>query len=179
MFVACQRRWGKHAIEHIALPLATSDRPGTGQPSPPDPFVGTWRLVSWEQRSAEGEVTCPYGRRPRGLIVYTPNGQMSAQLMNPDGNLAGATASGAREIIGRMSENYFAYYGTYTVDRAAKTITHHVQGSLAPSWVGTDQIRQFEFLGSDRLRLTADISERDRFGDVATGRQILVWERID
>ena len=142
-------------------------------------LVGAWRLASWEQRSASGEVSYPYGEMPEGQIVYTSNGQMSAQLMNPRDTLAGVTASGTEEIVSRVAQNYFAYYGTYTLDELARTVTHHVHGSLASTWVGSDQVRQFEFLTDDRLQLVATIDDDSQVSSVATGQQVLVWERIE
>jgi hypothetical protein len=49
---------------------------------------------------------------------------------------------------------FVAYFGTYDVDEAAHTVTHHVEASLVPSWVGTDVKRQFNFQDG-RLLLTA------------------------
>jgi hypothetical protein len=152
---------------------------GCEQAQPQDSFVGAWRLVSWEQRTASGDVSYPYGMTAQGQIVYTANGQMSAQLMNPGADLAGVTASGTEEIIGRAADTYFAYYGTYELDESAQTVTHRVQGSLAPNWVGSDQVRQFEFLSNGRLQLTAIITEEERVSDSAIGPQVLVWERIE
>lgn len=165
--------------KRIVICLIATTCLGCERGSPADSLVGAWRLVSWEQRTASGDVSYPYGQMPEGQIVYTSNGQMSAQLMNPGGTLAGVAVSGPQEIVSRMAENYFAYYGAYTVDESAQTVTHHVQGSLAPAWVGTDQLRRFEFLSNDRLELTAMVSEEDQVSDVATGPQVLLWARIE
>ena len=154
---------------------------GCEQGSPADSFVGTWRLVSWEQADASGEAIYPYGEVPEGQLVYTSEGQMSAHLMNPGASLADATASGAEEIIGQAMRGYFAYYGTYTVDASAGTVTHRVRGSLAPTWIGTDQVRAFEFLDGNRLQLSAALREDDNVARATgtRGRQVLVWERIE
>lgn len=147
--------------------------------NPADSFVGAWRLVSWETRSAAGDVSHPYGEAPEGQIIYTSNGQMSAQLMNPGAALPEVAGSSDEDVIAQVAATFFAYHGTYSLDESARTVTHHVSGSLAPSWVGTDQVREYEFLSDDRLRLSAVIKN----GEVAreagvTGRQILVWQRI-
>lgn len=164
----------------LLIVAAAAAMPGCSRQSAADLLVGAWSLVSWEQRSASGDVSYPYGESPQGQIIYTANGEMSAQLMNPVGTLSGVAASGAEEIIARMSENYFAYYGTYTLDESARTVTHHVRGSLAPTWVGSDQVRAFEFLGHDRLQLTAIIDADDQLGEeLPTGPQILVWARAE
>jgi len=165
--------------KHIAALALAAGCFACEQTNERDSLVGAWRLISWEQPSATGEASYPYGRTPEGQIIYTANGQMSAQLMNPGGNLAGVTASGAQEIVGRMSENYFAYYGTFTLDPETQTVTHHVKGSLAPNWVGSEQPRQFEFLPDGRLQLIAVLGAQDQTSDFATGRQVLVWERIE
>jgi hypothetical protein len=40
---------------------------------------------------------------------------------------------------------FVAYFGTFEVDEVTHTVVHHVQASLAPSWVGTDLKRNFHF----------------------------------
>src|ERR1043166_8876132 len=50
---------------------------------------------------------------------------------------------------------YVAYFGTYTVDAAKNIVGHHVEGSLAPSFNGTDQPRPF-ILSGDRLLIGDD-----------------------
>ena len=47
-----------------------------------DALVGTWTLVSYTERSLpDGPVTYPHGPDALGLIMYTPDGHMSAQIM--------------------------------------------------------------------------------------------------
>ncbi|MCX4460514.1 lipocalin-like domain-containing protein (plasmid) [Streptomyces sp. NBC_01340] len=53
-------------------------------------LIGTWRLVSYEATSVDdGEVVRPYGEHPLGLIMYTADGYMSAQITTPDRPLFG------------------------------------------------------------------------------------------
>ena len=63
---------------------------------------------------------------------------------------------------------YSAYYGSYAVDEKAGTVTHHVEGAWFPNWIGTKQVRRYEFSGN-RLTLRADLP---------AGPGVLVWERI-
>jgi hypothetical protein len=45
-------------------------------------LVGAWTLESYESRSLDGSgVTYPLGPDAQGIIMYTPDGYMSAQLM--------------------------------------------------------------------------------------------------
>jgi hypothetical protein len=47
--------------------------------------------------------------------------------------------------------DYIAYFGTYTIDEQAGTVTHHRQDTVQPGDAG-DLIRRYEFAG-DRLVL--------------------------
>jgi len=102
---------------------------------------------------------------------------MSAQLMNTERkNLGGPPNRGRAVAIREASADdmrqilngFMAYFGTFDVDESAHTVIHHVQGALIPSWVRSDQRRQFEFLSANRLVLIAS-------SDQSSNR--LVWER--
>jgi hypothetical protein len=56
-------------------------------------------------------------------------------------------AANPRVILG-----YDAYFGRYTIDERAGTITHHVEGSLFPDDLGKDFVRGFT-LDGDTLTL--------------------------
>ena len=49
-----------------------------------DEFIGVWNLISFERRTAAGEVTYPMGAKPVGRLTYDALGRMSAQIMRPD-----------------------------------------------------------------------------------------------
>ena len=67
---------------------------------------------------------------------------------------------------------YYAYFGTWTVDASASTVTHHVIQSLYPGERGEDGVRQF-LLEGDRLTLRAKALEMGE-----EHQRKLVWERI-
>jgi hypothetical protein len=68
---------------------------------------------------------------------------------------------------------YYAYYGTWTLDASAQTVTHHIQQSLYPGENGTDGSRRFQLEGN-RLTLSAKTHE---MGEDHERR--LVWERVN
>ncbi|MGH8595984.1 MAG: lipocalin-like domain-containing protein, partial [Gammaproteobacteria bacterium] len=45
-------------------------------------LLGSWDLVSLENRGADGSVHHPFGTNPVGRITYTADGLMSAQIMH-------------------------------------------------------------------------------------------------
>lgn len=142
-------------------------------------FAGTWRLISWEMRRADGTVRYPFGKDAAGLLVYDPGGFMSGQMMRrhrprlsaPRTAAAGVLEAGPDEIKAAFT-GYVAYCGTFDVDAAAGIVTHHVECALLPDWVGIDQVRQFE-LDGDRITLRTppvEVAGQEQVG-------VLVWER--
>lgn len=141
-------------------------------PSARQRFIGVWRLIRCESRYKDGRIEYPYGEKPVGRITYDKAGRMSAQLMRPGrratvpsgvGLVAGnATTDEIREAV----DGFASYFGTFDVDESTKTVTHHVQGCLVPTWVGTDLKRTYQFT-ANRLTLTA----------TTTSVRELIWER--
>jgi hypothetical protein len=68
-----------------------------------------------------------------------------------------------------------AYAGTYTIDKEAKTVTHHIEISWDQSRTGTDHVRTYKLEGN-HITLTTEPSN-----DPATGKKTvrtLIWERL-
>jgi hypothetical protein len=153
----------------------------------PDPdeltkkFVGAWILVS-----VEGN---PPGRpgvydRPRGLLMYDSSGRMSVQIVvradrKPFAPYSKGLLDATLEEKAAAFDSYAAYFGTYTVDATAGTITHHLEGNLVPGRQGTDNVRWFEFQSDNHLFL---IPMEDGKGGVVARKEVaykLLWERIN
>lgn len=45
-------------------------------------LVGSWQLVEYSETSEGGETRHPLSAHPLGAILYTPDGYMSARLVN-------------------------------------------------------------------------------------------------
>ena len=97
-------------------------------------LVGSWELVSYEIIAADG--TRRPGTYDRGQITYDASGRMSAHLMHSS-NKADASPQ-TDELRATAFRRYLGYYGPFVVDTAGGTVTHHVEGSSNPSWVGTN-----------------------------------------
>jgi hypothetical protein len=123
-------------------------------------LIGTWSLVS-----IEGMRTGNLGARPTGLIYYDATGHMAAQIMT-DRPRPTYTGPPTPEQAKDTMQGYVAYFGTYTIDEAARTVTHHRAGTLTPGPV--DFVRKYEFAPGDRLILTP--------ADNPTTH--LTWERL-
>src|SRR5437588_10813005 len=104
---------------------------------------GAWRLVSWENRRANGEVSFPMGEKPVGINIYDPSGYMSGQIMRAGRPefVSGHMRRGTADEVRAAFEGYLAYFGRYTFDTAAGVVTHYPDGALFPNWVGVAQPR--------------------------------------
>jgi hypothetical protein len=134
---------------------------------PNHPFAGTWKLISWINTDSGGNQTFPYGKNPSGYLIYTADGYMAAQIMNPDrqqGNPdfpAEPAFSQTLPDSDRLTayNTALSYCGTYSYSLETQRVVHHVKISLIPGWSGKDQPREFEFrdgkliLGSLRAKL--------------------------
>jgi hypothetical protein len=139
-----------------------------------DALVGAWRLISWENQAADGQVTYPMGTDAIGYVLYAADGRFSVTISRRDraGFAAGDLLSGTTQEKARALEGFVAYAGRYNFygDR----VIHHVELSLFPNWVGSDQERWVE-LAEGRLTLSA--SPLPLAGKQQVPR--LVWERVD
>lgn len=129
-------------------------------------FLGAWRLVSFEEAQPDGHISHPYGERPAGLLIYDASGHMSVQIMRRDRPQTSSDPNNiSADELNSVLEGFTAFFGTYEIDEAERTIIHHVEGHLLPSSVGKSLRRSFEFSG-DRLILKPTESRR------------VTWERI-
>ena len=138
-----------------------------------DSLIGTWRLVSFEVRDAQGRIAYPFGEDAGGFITYTADGRMAVQfastnrprLTTPD------WVGGADPEIAAAARDYFAYCGTYEVHDSV--VVHRVESSLMPNWIGGEQQRQV-VLDGDTVTLSTPPTLVGGQQQVAT----LVWQRV-
>jgi hypothetical protein len=138
-----------------------------------DPFVGTWRLVSFELRTSDGQVNYPYGKDAIGYVMYSHDGYVTFTVMSANRpKFASADiAAGSSAEKAAAVDTYFSYCGTYKV--RGDRVIHHLEVSLFPNWIGGDQERIFEFKGNRLILRTPPLSWGGR---EQTG--MVTWERV-
>ena len=138
-------------------------------------FAGTWRLVSCEAQASSGEIRYPLGQHVVGQLFYDIHGNMSAHVMRADRPAFASddSGSGTDAEVRAAFEGHTSYFGTYTIDSSARTVTHHVHGASYPNWMGHDQIRYYRIDGSHLVLSTPPILDRGELLEY-----ILTWERI-
>ena len=116
-------------------------------------FVGAWRLVSLQEPGADGNIQTA---DCTGLLVYTPDGHMSVQVMyrNPQ-------PSAKANPVQYSQGGYEASFGRYEVDDS-HTFTFHVEGALVRSLIGKTLKRIYEFSGDQLIVRSPDPNEHWR-----------------
>ena len=111
-----------------------------------DRLLGTWHFVIAEVTAPDGQKSFPFGPKPRGILIFTPEGDF-AQI-----HIAGEVpkiASGNRlaatpEEYAGIMRGTIAQFGTYTVDEEKQTFTMKFTASTFPNWEGTLQTRSID-----------------------------------
>ena len=134
-----------------------------------DRLIGSWRLVSYETTDLAGHTGSPYGAAV-GRLAYDEGGTLSGQVMRPD-RARVEVGPGNAQSVRAAYVGYIAYFGTYEVAADGASVTHTVQGSLNPEWVGGRQVRALRFEG-ERLVLSTDVRKNGQFVT-----HTLTWER--
>jgi hypothetical protein len=125
-------------------------------------FVGAWRYVGV---TVDGKPDAGRGPNPRGIILYDPSGHMAVHVA-PEKPAKSAGQQMTAEDAKAALVGVVAYFGAYTIDERAGTVTHHKHASVQPG-DGGDVVRAYEFAG-DRLILRP----------VEAKTTAIIWERI-
>lgn len=116
-------------------------------------LVGTWQVLELVDTDAAGKVSHPYGEHPIGYIVYDPTGHLHVQVMRTPATppFAAGDQQGTDQEVRAAYDGYVAYFGSYEVDEAQGRVIHRVEGSLMPSYTGTDQPRPIRIVGNELI----------------------------
>src|SRR3954467_9085350 len=111
-------------------------------------LIGAWHLVSLGDLGP-GKMNNVAGLN--GTLIYTSDGHMSVQLMYPP---SASTLSNDYVLNG-----YEASFGSYDVDEAKHTVTHHVAGSITHVLVGKDLQRTYQITNDGHLVIKSTRSD--------------------
>lgn len=141
-------------------------------------LIGAWKLVSYIEIPLDlSTPTHPMSEKPMGIIMYTPDGFMSAQLMHPQRNnfSSGDWFNGTDEEYIQEASTYIAYTGPFHVDEEKQTLTHSMFISLFPNWTGQTQPRV--------VKIEGDLLHLSTASPIVSGGKLvnafLTWKKVD
>ena len=164
IFAAC-------SIAAFGLPMMTFDALGQKQ-SLKEQLVGTWTLLSWEQKKGDGTKLERYGATPKGIAFFDDGGRYIITVMRSDRTKYASNAlwQGTPDENKETADGTITYFGTYSISEADSSIAIHVEGSSFPNWNATNQ-KRFVAIAGQQLTLTV----RPPGGDVVD----VIWKRAN
>lgn len=125
-------------------------------------ITGIWRLVKTSARNDAGApMHPPYGEKPRGLLVFYPDGRMMSVLCDARRELPPV------ETI----REYNSYCGNYEFD--GETLITRVDASGTPDRIGSEQVRFVSFENGLMV-----LRQKPRPWQGTMQHRELCWERI-
>ena len=107
-------------------------------------ILGTWKLESYVDIAEDGSIASePLSGRAEGLLIYAPDGFMSAQLMRSD-RRAFSSGDWFSPTPAELDEasRFIGYSGRYSVDEITQSVVHEVAISFFPNWIDQGQSRR-------------------------------------
>ena len=139
------------------------------QKSLKDQLIGTWAYVSSNAKLPDGSPL--WGSNPKGLFILTNDGHFSWQVFRSDrpkfANRLNATADEYKATM----QGSLAYFGTYSVNEADKSVVFNTEGSTFPHSEG-EQLKRIV------TKLTADELVYSNPATTTGARVEAVWKRI-
>jgi hypothetical protein len=131
-------------------------------------LLGAWKLESWALLYEDGRPPeYPLGRHAVGLILYTPDGHMSATLARRGREALESTDATAKA---KAYDGCFAYAGRYEV--RGEAVFHSIEVATNPALAGVTSTRNIH-LNGDRLTLSGP-----DFSPDAPRYHRIIWRRV-
>ncbi|GAB7341055.1 hypothetical protein MBLNU457_7377t1 [Dothideomycetes sp. NU457] len=162
----------------------------TLSPSPsPEPvptlqsrLIGAWRLESYTAyplpTSKIQRPTFPMTKNVTGLIMYTPDGYMSAQMLIP-GQKSFKRGEGEESQYAEAGKRSFSYAGPYYISNEGEgreeVLRHTFMVCNLPGWVGDLQVRTWRFEEDGQVLVLGSEEPTEIKGDKRI--PVLKWRR--
>jgi hypothetical protein len=117
-------------------------------------IVGTWSVVSWEQTLPDGHKDQAFGASPNGINSFDSSGRFSLIILRRDLPKVAANdrMKPTPEEALAIAKGAIAYFGTYSVDEADKSISLNLEGTSYANQLGLPQRRIVPIISADELK---------------------------
>src|SRR5450631_975688 len=112
-------------------------------------IIGAWILDTVYDQTADGEKHEPWGPGVKGMVVFDATGNYSWQIMAA--NRTKSETTSPRTPVGQVN----CFFGTYTVDEAAKLLVGHIERCTFPQCDGIDYSDNLTMPTENELNITS------------------------
>jgi hypothetical protein len=137
-----------------ALALGLASGPAISQTKGlKEQLVGTWDFVVAEVTAPDGKISFPFGRAPKGILIFTPEGLfVQVHVASEAPRIASNNRmTGTADEYSAIMRGSIAAFGSYTVDEDKKTVTFNIVSATFPNWAGESQTRRIDKLTADEF----------------------------
>ena len=116
-------------------------------------ILGIWKLKSRVDVDATEQIHIdPFlGREPLGILCFAPS-HFAAQFMKRDRSHQENVPEPVQAKNNTLAvSGYDAYFGTYSIDERAGTLTTHLEGSISPDNVGKTYVRDVRVVDNELI----------------------------
>jgi hypothetical protein len=127
-------------------PAGADQKPAT-PPAPPKPMkeaiIGSWSLLIDDAVKEDGTHVPNFGPNPEGIAMFGPDGRFAVMVMRSGRPkfAANSRTQGTADENKATVTGSNAFFGTYVVNEADKSLTMRIEGSTYPNLEGTTQKR--------------------------------------
>jgi hypothetical protein len=132
-------------MKKVSLPAVTANLSAA--------ILGIWKLKSREDLDAKEQIQIdPFlGRDPLGILCFAPS-HFAAQFMKRDRSDEERAPQRVQAKNNTAAVNgYDAYFGTYSIDEIAGTLTTHLEGSISPVNIGSTYVRDVRVVENELI----------------------------
>lgn len=162
---------------------ATNNLPGKRGESPDtiqERLFGVWRLVSTEQRMADG--TCrpsrKFGPDGVGFLFYSHPNRMCAMLVDPRRANWNSKDDPTAEELRTTFDHFNAYCGTFEVNVQESYVVHHIEIGIVPNETGESAKRYFQFVNEQLVLRPAPPLPKDMLEYTLTWARVASWKPL-
>ena len=116
-------------------------------------ILGIWKLKSREDVDATGHVHIDplLGQDPLGILCFGPT-HFAAQFMKRERSARENEPQPVKAENNNVAANgYSAYFGTYSVDEIAGTLTTDIEGAISSANVGDTYVRDVRVVDNELI----------------------------
>jgi len=135
-------------------------------------LIGFWKLISFESRSAAGELL-ESNPGQTGFVHYTASGHVMLHLMQPYRRRNVGSAPTPDETMATY-RSYASYFGPYSVNEASGIVVHHLDASFNSAAPGADFEHGYALVGR-RLTLKTPVTKDGNGREV---QSTMTWQRL-
>ena len=127
-----------------------STAPQAGAQTAREDIVGAWRLVSVTSQQP-GRDAAALGERPSGTVMFGGDGRFALVfiLRELPKFALNSRAEGTPDENRAVVQGSVAFFGTYSVEDAGKTLVMRIENGTFPNWAGAEQRRAMTLSGDE------------------------------